>query len=222
MLISIEGTDASGKETQSRKLFEQLKSNNFATKLISFPDYNSESSALVKMYLNGCFGDKPEDVNPKAASIFFASDRYASYRTHWIEEYQKGSIIIADRYTTSNVIHQASKIESKAERQEFIDWLFDLEYNIFGIPKPDLTIFLNMPFEFSKKLMENRMNKISGEEKKDIHESNFEYLKKTNENALEISRILGWIKVDCVDAAFKLKSVEEIQNEIYSIVKKRL
>lgn len=220
MLIIIEGNDASGKETQSKLLFEYFRSQKIQSELISFPDYGSESSALVKMYLNGLFGQSADDVNPRAASIFFACDRYASYKTKWEQRYLAGDIIIADRYTTSNAVHQASKLDTISEREEFIDWLFDLEYNIFAIPKPDLVIFLDMPFEVSQKLIRARNNKFSGESDKDIHESDIAYLKKTNSNALQIADKLGWHKIVCVDPVGDLKTVYAIHQEIIDVIEK--
>lgn len=222
MLINIEGTDASGKQTQSKMLYNYLLKKRVKSKLITFPDYNNDSSALVKMYLNGEFGKNPDDVNPKAASIFFACDRYASYKTNWEKYYKDNYTIIADRYTTSNVIHQASKIDDKEERFCFVEWLYDLEYNIFGIPKPDIIIFLNMPPQVSFQLMENRVNKISGENTKDIHESNEGYIIRSNTNALAISEFLGWIKVDCMDRDGVLKSKKNIHDEIIKIVESKI
>ncbi len=222
MLINIEGTDASGKQTQSKMLYNYFLKKEIKSKLITFPDYDNDSSALVKMYLKGEFGKNPDDVNPKAASIFFACDRYASYKTNWETYYKEEYAIIADRYTTSNVIHQASKIENQAERFHFVDWLYDLEYNIFGIPKPDLIIFLNMPPQVSFQLMENRVNKISGEDTKDIHESDQAYIIRSNRNALDISEVLGWIRVDCIDPGGALKSKEDIHHEIIKIVESKI
>lgn len=218
MLISIEGTDSSGKQTQTRLLYEYLKEKNLKVKQISFPDYNSDSSALVKMYLNGDFGKNPGDVNAKAASILFACDRFASFRTGWQEYYNEGYIIISDRYTSSNIINQACKIDDYNEKMEFISWLEDLEYNIFQIPKPDKTLFLNMPYEKSQELMKNRKNKISGEKAKDIHESNKDYLKKTYERSIEICKELSWTKIDCIDSCGNLKTLKEINSEIIQIV----
>ncbi len=221
MLICIEGSDASGKETQSKLLCQHFFGKGQKAQWITFPDYSSDSSFLVKMYLNGSFGDSPDAVNPKAASIFFACDRFASYNLKWKEAYQKKQIIVADRYVTSNAIHQASKIEDDSKRQAFLDWLFELEYGILGLPKPDLTIFLNVPFEVSNKLMKNRANKISGDEKKDIHESDVDYLRKTHQNALEIAKQLDWIQIDCTENN-ELKSVEQIQKEIIEAIDERI
>lgn len=218
MLITIEGTDASGKQTQSKLLLDYYQKKGAKVKLITFPDYDSESSALVKMYLGGEFGENPDDINPKAASIFFACDRYASFKTKWKQYYDEGYIIIADRYTSSNVIHQASKIKDYDERMTFIDWLYDLEYGIFAIPKPDITIFLNMPVENSLEFIKKRRNKISGGNIKDIHESNLNHLKESNENALSISRKLGWSQIDCVNAESVLKDRLTIHKEILKII----
>lgn len=142
-LIIIEsGSDASGKATQSERLYERLISEGKKCMKITFPDYESDSSALVKMYLNGDFGKNPNDVSPYVSSTFYAADRYASYKTKWGEFYNSGGIIISDRYTTSNMVHQAAKIESP-EKEKFLEWLYDLEFNIYGIPTPDEVIFLD-------------------------------------------------------------------------------
>lgn len=220
MLICIEGTDASGKETQSKMLKQHFDSLNKKATGISYPDYDSDSSALVKMYLNGDFGASPSDVSPKVASIFYACDRYASYNMKWKEKYQQGEIIIADRYATSNLINQASKIDDLDERRKFIEWNCELEYSIFKIPTPDVVVFLNMPFDIATQLMKERANKISGQSAKDIHESDSEYLKKTYENAISVSKMLNWIQIDCVDENENLKTVEEIHNEIVEEIMK--
>lgn len=217
MLISIEGNDASGKQTQSKLLYEYLQHNRIESSLITFPNYAHDSSMLVRMYLSGKFGDKPDDVNAKTASILFACDRFGSYKTQWEEDYRNGKVIIADRYTTSNAIHQASKIHDAQERDEFLDWLFELEYDTLGLPKPDMTIFLNMPFEISSRLMKERSQK-AGEAQKDIHESDLEYLERTNKNAIEISKKLGWLEISCVNDKGNLKTVEEIHQEIISLL----
>ncbi|MGB5822792.1 MAG: deoxynucleoside kinase [Proteocatella sp.] len=214
MLISIEGTDSSGKQTQTKLLHDYLAGRGYNTTLISFPNYESDSSALVKMYLNGDFGKNPGDVSAEVASIFYACDRFASYRTSWKKQYDQGYIIISDRYTSSNIVNQASKIEDESQKNEFIEWIENLEYNIFCIPRADKTIFLNMPYEKSQELMKNRRNKISGEQKKDIHESNDEYLKKSYDSALEICKKLSWTKIDCVDNQDNIKSEKVINMEI--------
>ncbi|MDU6115655.1 MAG: deoxynucleoside kinase [Paeniclostridium sordellii] len=220
-LIIIEsGSDASGKATQTKKLFNRLEQDGYKVKKVEYPNYKSESSALVKMYLNGDFGKNAEDVDPYVASTFFASDRYASFKTEWEEFYNNGGIIIADRYTTSNMVHQASKMDEN-ERDKFINWLFDYEFNLYKIPEPDCVVFLNVPIEYSKKLMENRKNKFTGEDKKDIHESDISYLSKSYENSLYIANKYNWNKINCIENE-NLRSIESIHEEIYNIVKENL
>lgn len=220
-LIIIEsGSDASGKATQTKKLFNRLEQDGYKVKKVEYPNYKSESSALVKMYLNGDFGKNAEDVDPYIASTFFAADRYASFKTEWEEFYNNGGIIIADRYTTSNMVHQASKMDEN-ERDKFINWLFDYEFNLYKIPQPDCVVFLNVPIEYSKKLMENRKNKFTGEDKKDIHESDISYLSKSYENSLYIANKYNWNKINCIENE-NLRSIESIHEEIYNIVKENL
>ena len=142
-LIVIEGLDGSGKATQARALAEALQAQGKNVMQITFPDYASDSSALVRMYLGGQFGSHPDDVNAYAASAFYSVDRFASYKMKWGEFYREGGIVIADRYTTSNAVHQCSKLPPE-QWQEFLDWLFDFEYNKIGIPAPDRVIYLEV------------------------------------------------------------------------------
>lgn len=216
-LIVIEGTDSSGKETQTAMLFERLSEKISNIRKISFPNYKSPACAPVKMYLAGEFGTDAEKVNPYPASTMYAIDRYASYKTDWGKFYNGGGIIITDRYTTSNMVHQASKIDNSQEKDMYLSWLEDLEYNKMGIPRPDLVIFLNMPTETAQKLMAERKNKITGEDKKDIHEKNVEYLKKSHKNACEISKKYSWKEIKCVEND-RLKTIEEISNEVFELV----
>ena len=216
-LIVIEGTDSSGKETQTAMLFERLSEKISNIRKISFPNYESPACAPVKMYLAGEFGTDAEKVNPYPASTMYAIDRYASYKTDWGKFYNDGGIIITDRYTTSNMVHQASKIDNSQEKDMYLSWLEDLEYNKMGIPRPDLVIFLNMPTETAQKLMAERKNKITGEDKKDIHEKNVEYLKKSHKNACEISKKYSWKEIKCVEND-RLKTIEEISNEVFELV----
>ncbi|MEG0515542.1 MAG: deoxynucleoside kinase, partial [Cetobacterium sp.] len=216
-LIVIEGTDSSGKETQTAMLFEKLSKEIKKIRKISFPNYNSPACAPVKMYLAGEFGTDAEKVNPYPASTMYAIDRYASYKTDWGNFYKDGGIIITDRYTTSNMVHQASKIDNSKEKEIYLSWLEDLEYNKMEIPRPDLVIFLNMPTETAQKLMAERKNKITGEDKKDIHEKNVEYLKKSHKNACEISKKYSWKEIECVENN-RLKTIEEISNEVFELV----
>ena len=219
-LIIIEGSDGSGKATQTKKLYDRLEQNNYNIKKVEFPNYNSESSALVKMYLRGDFGKHAEDVDPYICSTFFAVDRYASFKTEWEEFYNNGGIIICDRYTTSNMIHQASKMEVE-ERDKYLEWLNDLEFNLYKIPKPDCVIFLDVPVEMSQKLMKDRNNKITGESEKDIHESDFDYLKKSYENSLYIAKKYNWQRINCIKDD-NMRTIDDIHEEIHSIVEDKI
>ena len=165
-LFVIDGTDGSGKQTQMQKLKERFEKEGIDYRAVSFPNYDSPSSSLVKMYLNGDFGKDAQSISPYIASTFYAADRYATFKTGYEEYYNNGGIILADRYTTANMVHQAGKIKDDAERAKFLDWLWNFEFNLYGLPVPTEVIFLNMPLEYSQKLMQNRANKITHEEKK--------------------------------------------------------
>lgn len=221
ILIAIDGVDASGKQTQTQLLKKRLEDDGYNLKTVSFPAYDNPSSTLVKMYLNGSFGDKPTDVNAYATSTFFAVDRYATYKTDWGKDYNDGTIILADRYVSSNLIHQASKITVPDEKDKFLTWLDDLEHRVFGLPRPDITIFLDMPPKYGIELMSDRLNKSNGESKKDIHESDTEYLVQSYENAIYVSKRFGWTHISCVSDG-KIRSVEDINDEIYAIIKERI
>lgn len=216
-LICIEAGDGSGKETQARRLFQRLKDSNYKVHKVEYPNYASESSSLIKMYLRGDFGSRPGDVSPYIASTFYAVDRYASYKTEWEQFYLDGGIILADRYTTSNMVHQAVKIQDPKQREEYLNWLWDFEFNLFGLPQPDCVVFLDMPPEYSVKLIQNRNNKITGKIEKDIHERDAAYLKQSYQAALWLSEKYGWYRVRCVEEEH-IRSVEDIHNEIFSIV----
>ncbi|MGL6064824.1 MAG: dTMP kinase [Fusobacteriaceae bacterium] len=217
-IIVIEGTDSSGKETQSEILEKNLKLLGINVKKISFPNYKSPACEPVKMYLAGEFGTDPGKINPYPISMMYAIDRYASFKQDWGKFYDEGGVIVTDRYTTSNMVHQASKIEDKNEKIKYLNWLEDLEYNKIAIPKPDMVIFLNMPTEFAEKLMLTRKNKITGENKKDIHEQDLLYLKKSHKNACEIAKRQGWQEILCVNGE-KIKTIDEISEEILSLIK---
>ncbi len=219
VLIAIEGTDSSGKQTQSELLYNRLCEMGINARLVSFPAYQSESSALVKMYLAGEFGRDPKDVNAYAASSFYAIDRFATFRKDWGKDYNDGTVIVADRYVPSNLIHQASKIDDEVEKEKFIGWLNELEYTHFGLPYPDATIFLDMPTETAIKLMAERANKIDNSENKDIHERNGEYLKKSYSNAKGIAEKLGWSIVACTDSCGNVRTISEISEDILNIAK---
>lgn len=216
-LIIIEAGDGSGKATQTAKLYERLMEEGYKVKKVEYPNYQSQSSALIKMYLNGEFGTDPAAVNPYAASTFYAADRYASYKKEWETFYQEGGIILADRYTTSNMVHQAVKISDAAVRENFLDWLWDFEFNKIGLPVPDRVVFLDMPPEYSLSLMKNRENK-AGTSQKDIHERNADYLKHCYRSYQSVADKYGWHKVSCV-ADGELKDILSIHQEVYAAVK---
>ena len=213
-LIVIEGLDGSGKATQSRLLCQRLEQQGIGCKKVTFPDYESDSSALVKMYLAGQFGKDPSDVNAYASSLFYAVDRYASFKSKWGEYYNAGGTVIAGRYTTSNAIHQTSKLP-ESEWADFLDWLYELEYNKVGIPKPDKVIFLDMPVEVSQKLLSGRYQGDEG--KKDIHESNVEYLNNCRKAAKFTADYSGWTTVSCAKDG-NPRLVEDIAQDILKIV----
>lgn len=220
-LIVLEAPDGSGKATQTERLYNRLIEDGYKVLKVEYPDYNSNSSALIKMYLNGEFGDKPDDVNAYAASTFFAVDRFASFKKNWSSFYQNGGIVLADRYTTSNMVHQASKIENMIEKKKFLDWLWDLEFNLMGLPIPDATIFLDLPPKYSKNLIENRKNKFTGKEEKDIHERNEDYLSTSYNNAVDIAEEYDWIKINCIKEG-NIKNINEIHEEIYNVLKEKI
>ena len=213
-LIVIEGLDGSGKSTQLELLPKSLKNIGIDCKTVSFPAYESNSSALVKMYLGGEFGEKPDDVNGYAASTFFAVDRYASYKTNWGEYYDNGGTVIAGRYTTSNAVHQTSKLP-ETDWAEFLEWLYEFEYSKMGIPKPDLVIFLDMPTDVSQKLLSKRYN--GNETQKDIHERDKEYLDHCRNAAIFTAKYSGWKIVPCAKEG-EPRSVEDIQSDIVALV----
>lgn len=209
-LIVIEGLDGSGKSTQLELLPKNLLKQGVESKMVSFPDYDSDSSALVKMYLGGQFGNKPNDVNAYAASLFYAVDRFASYKTNWGEYYNQNGVIVSGRYTTSNAVHQTSKMD-EADWKDFLDWLYDLEYNKVGIPKPDKVIFLDMPIDVSQKLLSGRYK--GDEAKKDIHESDTDYLEKCRKAAMFTAKYSGWTIVPCAKDS-NPRSIEDISIDI--------
>ncbi len=214
-LFVIDGTDGSGKQTQFEKLAKRLKNEGKNIKVVSFPNYASESSSLVKMYLEGKFGENAKEISPYIASTFYAADRYATYKTEYEEFYKNGGIILADRYTTANMVHQAGKIKDLEEREKFLNWLWDFEFNLYGLPVPTKAFFLNMPTEYAIKLMENRENKITHEDKKDIHEKDKSHLQDAYEAACSLVQKYDWYEVKCVHEE-KIRSIDDIHEEIYN------
>ena len=215
-LIVIEGLDGSGKSTQLDLLYENLKKENIDCKTVSFPDYDNPSSTLVKMYLAGEFGKKPGDVNAFAASVFYAADRYASFKSAWGEYYNGGGTVIAGRYTTSNAVHQASKLP-ESEWKDFLTWLYDFEYKKIAIPKPDKVIFLDMPIEVSQKLLTKRYE--GDNSKKDIHESDTEYLNRCRKAAVFTANFSGWETISCAENG-EARSIEDISKDVLASVLK--
>lgn len=214
-LFVIEGVDGSGKATQTDLLYQALQNEGKTVRKISFPNYDSPSSSLIKMYLNGEFGTDPQAVNAYATSVFFAVDRFASFRTDWHSFYEDGGIIIADRYVTSNFVHQAGKIEDVAEKERYIQWLSHLEYDIFGLPRPDCVIFLDMPPAYSLRLRQQR-NTLKQGLTHDIHEEDQGYLYQAYENATAIAQHQAWHVINCV-ADYEIRTIEEIHQEIMQI-----
>lgn len=216
-LIVIDGLDGSGKATQSKLLAQKLSDMGYKARTVSFPDYDSDSSALVRMYLGGRLGSSPDDVNAYAASSFYAVDRVASYINKWGRDYAEYDYIIADRYTTSNIIHQMAKLRED-ERGDYIEWLFDYEYNRLGIPAPDLVIFLDVDPAISQKLIFGRYK--GDESKKDIHEKDFAYLLRCRGSAMYAIENLGWIAVDCT-AGGEMRTREDISESLLDLIKER-
>ena len=210
-LIVIEGTDGSGKSTQFRMMSEHLAKDNIAFKHLVFPRYQEESSALIRMYLGGQFGSKPSDVNAYAASAFYAVDRYASYKMDWGQWYEDGGLILSDRYTTSNAVHQASK-EAPEDREKYLHWLYDFEYAKMGLPKPDLVIYLDVPTDFTQKLLRHR--EAATNTTADIHEQDMQYLATCRETGRAAAAYYGWTVISCVKDG-EMRSIEDIHAEIY-------
>lgn len=220
-LIVIDGVDSSGKETQTAHLVQWLQDKGKPVRRISFPDYGSSCCAPVEAYLAGDFGHNPSDVNPYAASTFYAVDRFASFKQKWGQALKEGEIVVADRYTTSNAIHQGVKLKGQA-RANFYTWLYDLEYDKMQLPQPDLVIFLDMPPEKAIQLMEHRRSKMTGGEQKDIHEANHSYLFACYQAALDACAHYGWTRVCSVDENSQLRTVADISREICQLVQQVL
>ncbi len=221
-IFVIDGTDGSGKQTQLEKLIEDFEKEDIPYAKYSFPRYDSPSSSLVKMYLGGEFGEDAQAISPYVASMFFSVDRYACYKQEMEKAISDGKVILLDRYTTANMVHQAGKISDLQERDKFLDWLYDLEFNIMGLPLPTEVFFLDMPIEKSEELMKNRPNKITHESQKDIHEKNEEHLKAAYSAGIYVAKKYGWYHVKCVDSDNNIRTIEDIHSEIYEEVKKHL
>ena len=212
-LFVIDGTDGSGKQTQFEKLKERLNKDGVEYKTVSFPNYDSPSSSLVKMYLSGDFGTDAQKISPYIASTFYAADRYATFETGYKKYYEDGGIILADRYTTASMVHQAGKIKNKEERDKFIKWLWDFEFKLYGLPIPTEVFFLNMPTEKAFELMKDRKNKFDKNAKKDIHERNEIHMREAYNAACEVAKEYNWYEIKCMKNN-ELRTIEDIHEEI--------
>lgn len=210
-LIVIEGTDGSGKSTQFRLLTERVSVEGYKFQKLVFPQYQEESSALIRMYLGGEFGSNPSDVNAYAASAFYAVDRYASYKKVWGQWYESGGLVLSDRYTTSNAVHQASK-ESGENQSKFLSWLYEFEYDKLGLPRPDLVIYLDVPTDFTEKMMRSREAETNTSA--DIHEQDLEYLATCRRTGRAAAGFYNWTVINCVKDGV-MRSIEDIHEEIY-------
>ncbi len=213
-LIVIEGTDGSGKSTQFRLLSQRLENEKIAFKHLVFPRYSEDSSALIRMYLGGEFGTKPTDVNAYAASSFYAVDRYASYKMDWGQWYEEGGLVLSDRYTTSNAVHQASKEIGEAQK-DFLKWLYNFEYDKLGLPAPDLVVYLDVPTDFTQKMLRHREQDTNTQA--DIHEQDMQYLATCRETGRAAASYYGWKVISCVKDG-QMRSIEDIHEEIYRYV----
>jgi dTMP kinase len=221
-LIVIDGIDGSGKTTQTEMLISRLQENGYSCERIDFPQYGQKSAGPVEEYLNGTFGTA-EEVGPYRASIFYAVDRYAAKQKmqDWLSE---GKIIISNRYVSANIGHQAGKIQDSQERKKYLDWLFSLEFDIFGIPKPDLNVFLHVPPEIGQKLVEKKEIRkyIESKEQKDIHEKDLKHLSDAEKAFLEACNTLeNWHKIDCTRDN-KIMTPEEIHYLLWTKVQEQL
>ncbi len=214
-LIVFEGTDGSGKSTQFKLLCSRMEAGGVPFQRLIFPQYQEPSSALLRMYLGGEFGSHPSDVNPYAASTFYAVDRYASWKKVWGEYYQGGGLVLSDRYTTSNAVHQASKLP-EVEWEGFFQWLDDFECGKLGLPRPDLVVYLDMPTQRAVELLRRRED--ATHTRGDIHEVDTDYLALCRRTALRAADYLGWHKISCVDGGGAVRPMEDIHRDIWDLV----
>lgn len=226
-IFVIDGTDGSGKKTQMKKIKERLIEAGIKVASFPFPNYPRLSSGPVRMYLEGEISENPSDISKKAASTFYAVDRYITFQKDMKPVYEDNdTIILLDRYTSANLIHQGSKIIEKygvdnEKLDEFIDWVCNLEYNDLELPKPTKTFFMNMPIDVVTKLIENRPDEITGNQKKDIHERNVSHLENSLTSGLYTAKKLDWYVVDCVKDGV-LRSIEDINDEIFNEIMKEI
>ena len=217
-LIIIEGGDGSGKATQTAKLLERLQAEGYKARSVSFPNYDSPAAEPIKMYLRGDFGKEASSVNAYVASTLYAIDRFASYRQDWQRFYEDGGIIIADRYTTSNMVHQMIKYTDMEERKTFLQWLDQLEYDQYGLPRPDAVILLDMPLSLSEALLAERIGKTGGNTG-DIHEQDRSHLIAVHDAYDMLVSTYDWHRVHCENENDQLRTIDDIHEEVYGIVK---
>ena len=213
-LIVLEGTDGSGKATQTQLLADRLRREGYPVRQLTFPRYQEDSSMLVRMYLEGRFGKEPGDVNAYAASTFYAVDRYASYKEDWGGWYEEGGLVVTDRYTTANAVHQTAKLPEE-ERLAYLDWLFHFEYGLMGLPRPDLVLYLDLPAELSAALRRQREQETGAAA--DIHEADEAYLRACRANGTRVAAYSGWQVIRC-DRDGLVRPVEDIHREIWAAV----
>ena len=220
-IFVIDGTDGSGKQTQFERLKNRLTEEGIDYRTVSFPNYDSPSSSLVKMYLSGEFGENAKDVSPYIASTFYAADRYATYTTKYKEYYENGGIILADRYTTANMVHQAGKIQDSEEREKFLNWLWNLEFELYGLPVPAEVFFLKMPPEKALELIKNRENKFTHSVQKDIHERDKSHIIDSFNAACSVAQKYNWYTVECIKGG-QVRTIDDIHEEIYQEIRKHV
>ena len=214
-LIVLDGTDGSGKSTQFKMLVERMRERGYLMTDIKFPFYGSPACVLVERYLAGEYGNNADDVNIHAASMFYAMDRYDAWAKNyngWREVYEAGGIVIADRYTSANMIHQGGKLHTMIERFEFFAWLENTEYGLFGLPKPDQVILLDMPASRAISLLQKRQGENG--EAADIHEKDVEFIRRCHESAMDAACALEWGVVACASAN-GIRTPEEIHEDVW-------
>ncbi|MCQ2382026.1 MAG: deoxynucleoside kinase [Clostridia bacterium] len=211
---AIEGTDGSGKKTQIKKLYDYLKNQGADVHIVSFPDYDSPSSAPIKMYLSGEFGDDPNVLDAFQASTLFATDRICKM-TKLLPTLKPDAIVLFDRYVQSNLLHQAGKIQGRKERENFARWLDDFEFNILKLPRTDKVIFLDLPANKAMELISQRGQlKIGDEYEKDIHEANYNHLSNAYNAGIEACELFGWSKIQCLNDFGEILTPDEIHEKI--------
>ena len=213
-LIVFEGIDGSGKSTQFELMCKRLSDEDHEFKRLVFPRYTEPSSMLIRMYLAGDFGDRPDSVNAYAASSFYAVDRYASFVQDWRDYYESGGLILTDRYTTSNALHQGAKIPA-AQREQYFNWLYDYEFNLIGLPAPDLVIYMDIDADYAAKRLERRQTETGTSA--DIHESDMSYLQSSADSGKQAAAQFGWHRISCVESGTE-RGQHDIHTDIYNII----